>query len=141
MSQQDEATKAPRQTEAESQPNLFALTGTGIQVTYQSTGMVGSPSFTYQDAHLSKTFTGDEMRVVEAGDIRIVTVSIARETDTGYTSFSLVVPGVHLSNGTPAPIATIGITSTHRRGNIPFVGQLDTFSAVDLTGSAAFVEF
>ena len=46
----------------EQQPNLFALTGSGVHLTYSSTSISGKPQLTYQDTGQTRQFTGDEIR-------------------------------------------------------------------------------
>ncbi|MBV8946994.1 MAG: hypothetical protein JO046_00605 [Solirubrobacterales bacterium] len=127
---------------AQDTPNLFAVNGPQVHATYASTGLGGQPSFTYQDAQRALTFTGNEIEVAESELGTTVSVPIEKTVDAGFTSFSLLVPRVRLSNGQTAHIATVGITALHR-GTIdtPLLGQLDTYRTVRLSGTAAFVEF
>lgn len=127
---------------AQETPNLFAVNGAGLHVTYASTGLGGEPHFTYQDAQRTLTFDGANIEASDTEAGTIVSVPIEKTVDAGFTSFSLVVPRVHLANGQSAHITTVGITALHR-GTIdtPLLGQLDTYRTVRLSGTAAFVEF
>ena len=60
----------------------------------------------------------DAARVVEVrvpGKRRVVSVTIVETVDTGYTSFSLLVPGVDLpTDQSSVFMHTEGITTVHR---------------------------
>lgn len=126
---------------ATQQPNVYILTGGGVHVTYMTTGIGGQPSFVYQDAVIGKSFSGDGIRVVADEDSPLVSVSIQVGVDTGYTSFTLIVPRVSLVDGQAAHVVTLGIRGVHRLTmDTPAVGQLDSYHVVHLRGNASFVE-
>src|SRR3954464_10458841 len=101
-------------------PNLYSLQGHGVHVTYSTSGIDGRPHFSYQDAHQSVSFNGDEIRTVQTEVGTLVPVSVRRTVDTGYTSFSVLIPAVNLApQSNSASIATGGITTIHRRSPVP----------------------
>src|SRR3989442_1009713 len=104
---------------AQNQPNLFNLTGRHLHITYATSGIDGQPHFTYQDAHQTLNFRGDQIRAVECDLGMLVSVSIVRSVDSGSTSFSLLVPRIVLDGTTPAQIRTEGITTIHRFSIVP----------------------
>ena len=65
-----------------------------------------------------------------------------RTIDTGYTSFSLLIPKVNLGSA-PAQLSTYAVTTTHRFGVVAAFnkGQTESYSVVHLTGTAQAVVF
>jgi hypothetical protein len=51
-------------------PDLFELSGHGIDVAFMPVGAGGLAHFTYQDAQRSLAFTGDQIPSVPVGDPR-----------------------------------------------------------------------
>ena len=126
------------------QPNLYILSGGGIHVTYSTSGIDGKPHFSYQSAVISKTFSGDQIRVAHSDDLgTLVSVTIVLTVDSGSTSFTLLVPRVNINTGEALTITTEGITTHHRFSIVPAFlhGQLDTYSVRQLTGTAQHVVF
>lgn len=125
-------------------PNQYHLQGGGITVSYLPDGFgplttAGPVRFTYQDAHHSLVFHGDEVRTVEVPDLgTIVSVTLIRTIDIGYTSFSVLLPHVTLPQpAAAAPITTDGITTVHRTF-LAALGhaQTQTYTLTPLTGTA-----
>jgi hypothetical protein len=123
-------------------PNHYSLNGYGpLQVIYASTGFRGEPQLTYQDARQSLQFSGNAIQQVDSDVGTLVSVTIAETTDTGSTTFSLLIPRVTLWNGQPAHIRTFGVTALHRLTiEGPVNGQLDTYHTHHLSGTASVVE-
>src|SRR5262245_2981848 len=101
------------------QPNHFDLSGAylygggTIHVSYTThSGPAtpefpgGPPRFSYQDASLSKSFSGKEIQIVETEAGQLVSVVLRLTVDQGSTTFSLLVPRVNLPAGQPTPIST-----------------------------------
>jgi hypothetical protein len=129
-------------------PNLYDLSGRlpgghTLHVTYSTRGFDGKPHLSYQDGTQGLSFSGDQIRVVEADIGMLVSVTIRMTVDTGSTSFSVLIPRVNLpaGPGQSAPIASDGITTVHRFSVLPMHGQLDLYSVVKLSGTARFVVF
>ena len=90
----------------EQQPILFALTGSGVHLTYSSTSISGKPQLTYQDSGQTRQFSGDEIRRLDHPDLgTLVSVSLVKTVDAGSTSLTVVVPRVALPGRTPRPPA------------------------------------
>lgn len=124
-------------------PNLFQLRGSHLHVTYATTGIDGRPSLTYQDAHLGKSYRGEDVRVVECDVGSLVSVTLRMTVDMGSTSFSLLIPRMRISQGEAATVHTECITTLHSTSIAPQAlhGQLDTYHVAVLQGTAQHVVF
>jgi hypothetical protein len=123
-------------------PNLFELQGEGIIVSYLTTGIAAEPQFSYQDANVSKSLRGGEIRVVETEIDSLVNVTIALTVDAGSTDFTLLIPRINLRLFETVQISTIGITTIHRFSIVgPPHGQVDYYTSRVLSASASFFEF
>src|SRR5262245_21077186 len=78
------------------QPNLFEVSGYGIQVTYSTTSLDGQPHFNYQDTHQSKLFIGNQIHTETTELGTLVSVLLQQTPDAGSTTFTLVVPRINL---------------------------------------------
>ena len=96
------------------QPNLYQLSGKGIQVTYSTTSISGKPLFNYHEGSVVKNFSGDEIQTAETILGNLVTVFIIRTVNSGSTTFTLLIPSVNLPASNSAHIATEGITTLHK---------------------------
>lgn len=124
-------------------PNLYHLSGHHLHVTYATSGIDGKPSLSYQDTHQSKSFRGDEIRVVECDLGVLVSVTLRMTVDVGSTSLSLFVPRMRIHQGTTAAVHTECVTTIH---SMPFapqaaLGQIDTYHVVAVHGTAQHVFF
>jgi len=140
--------------------NLYTLHGNTAQgseaslyVVYALSGP-GAPFFQYRDPSRSLSFSGDQIRVTESPLGNLVTVTTDMTTDTGGTTFTLVVPTVALV-GPSLSISTFGVTTTHRGpvnrgagaapdrapagGLLPNLGQLELYTVTALAGTAESV--
>jgi hypothetical protein len=124
-------------------PNLYTLSGHDVQVTYSTSGIDGTPHFTYQDHTQTLNFRGDEIHRVETDLGSVVSVSIRHTIDAGSTTFSLLIPRVHLVGETSQPIQTEGITTLHKFSSIPALnqGQRDFYTVTEFRGSSSHVFF
>jgi hypothetical protein len=102
----------------------------------------GQLFLSYQDAHDSKSFAKNELRVSQSSDLGlIVSATLMVTPDLGATTLSLLLPAVSLPPGigSSAPITAVSILTFHRTPLFPIgVSQRETFTVTDLTGSAAF---
>ncbi|MFO0762949.1 MAG: hypothetical protein U0359_41320 [Byssovorax sp.] len=124
-------------------PNLYQLQGSNLHITYSTSGIDGKAHFTYQDAHQTLSFRGDEIRTQETEIGMLVSVSLRRTVDTGSTTFTVLIPTVRLDQGHSAPVSTEGITTIHRFSVIPAFnkGQTELYNVAGLRGTAQFVVF
>jgi hypothetical protein len=133
---------APQALPTFAKPNLYELSGHGIDVTFLPVGAGGLAHFSYQDAHRSLQFSGDQIRTVAVADLgTIVSVTLVLTPDSGSTTFSVLLPDVNLDNqrGSSAPVNTDGITTHHRFSLIPQLlrGQLERYHVTPLHGTAS----
>lgn len=124
-------------------PNLFHLSGGGLQLTYATSGLDGKPHLHYQDSHHNLNYSGDQIRVVASDLGTLVSVTLQLTVDAGSTSFTALIPRVNLLNQNSAQIHTDGITATHRFSLVPALnlGQLDLYTVTRLQGTAQHVLF
>lgn len=126
-------------------PNQFHLQGGGISVSYfpEGSGPLspdGAIQVVYQDATRSLRFAAGDVRVVAVPDLgTIVSVTLVRTIDVGFTSFSLLVPTVSVPDrlGSSAPVSTEGITTIHR-AFVRLLGHpaTESYSVTHLSGTA-----
>lgn len=128
---------------APSMPNSYQLQGSGLFVSYTTSGIDGKPHFDYHDAHIVLHFTGEEIRTADLEFGMLVTVTISQTPDVGSTLFTLLVPHVNLDQTQPAHITTRGVTTIQRSSLVPARdhGQTDLYSITSLTGTARLVMF
>jgi hypothetical protein len=122
------------------EPTRYDLYGGGITVSYTPANIAGQPLFSYHDATQTKNFTGKDQIHTESTVIgTLVTVFLMRTIDGPSTSFSLLLPAVRLPPSNSTPITTEGITTLHRGTFIgPPTGQIQSYTVVELQGTAAF---
>jgi hypothetical protein len=124
-------------------PNLYRLTGHRVHVTFTTTSIDGKPSLSYQDAHQSKSFRGDEVRIVECDLGSLVSVTLQNTPDVGSTTLSLMIPRTQITHGQHASLRTYCITTLHSTSFAPAAvhGQMESYEALDLHGTAQHVMF
>lgn len=120
------------------QPNLWVLSGGGIQVRYSS----ATNNFHYHDAFRNENFTGAQIRSVAVPDLgTLVSVTTVLTIDSGSTTFTVLLPATNLDSAAPHPsahVATDGITTAHHF-TIPISllhGQVEFYTVTPLTGTA-----
>jgi hypothetical protein len=124
------------------QPTLYELSGHGIHVTYSTSSISGKPLFNYHDGFQVKNFSGDEIQTVDTILGKLVSVFLIRTIDGGSTSFTLLVPAIHLPPTNVAQVTTEGITTLHKFSIVnPPLGQTELYTVHRLHGTARFVEF
>lgn len=127
---------------ANTQPNLYELSGHGIHVTYSTTSITGKPVFSYHDAAQTKSFSGDQIQTQESILGTLVSVFLMRTIDGPSTSFTVLIPSVRLSGPEVIHISTEGITTLHKFGvPPPPSGQTELYTLHPLRGTARFVVF
>ncbi len=121
-------------TQQDNQPNLFELSGHGVQVTYSTTGIDGHPH------HENLAFSGSEIRTQQSELGTLVSVTLIRTVDAGNTVLTLLLPSIRLTGETAQPFETLAII-TKTFGILPHEGAQPTYHAVKLSGSAQRVFF
>jgi hypothetical protein len=124
------------------QPTLYELSGNGLHVTYSTSSLQGQPLFNYHDNFQVRNFSGNEIQTVDTIVGKLVSVFLIRTVDGGSTSFTLLVPQVHLPPSNVAHITTEGITTLHKFSIVnPPQGQTELYTFHRLHGTARFVQF
>jgi hypothetical protein len=123
------------------QPNLWVLSGGGIQVRYSS----ATNHFHYHDGFRNEHFSGAEIRSVDVPDLgTLVSVTTFLTVDSGSSTFTVLLPSTNLDGTAPHPsthVATDGITTAHHF-LIPVSllhGQVEYYTVTPLTGTASKV--
>ncbi len=125
-----------------SPPNLFELSHAGVHISYSTSSISGKPLFSYHNGQQEQSFSGDEIRVQESELGTLVTVSVKKTVDTGYTSLTLVLPRVNLGKSLRQAINALAIEVEHISGLLPAIGGLDKYQNVyHLHGNASLVFF
>jgi hypothetical protein len=125
------------------EPNLYQLTDSGLKISYSSSSFDGKPRFTYEKGRKTLNFTGDEIHVDDTEIGRLVTVTLAKTVDTGFTSFSVLIPQINLAKiGAKQAFRSIGVQTEHKLTiDTPATGPLETYKVTALRGSASRVLF
>ncbi|WP_426436838.1 hypothetical protein [Bradyrhizobium genosp. P] len=127
---------------ANTEPNLYELSGHGIHVTYSTTSITGKPAFSYHDGSQTKTFIGDEIQIQTSMLGTLVSVFLMRTIDGPSTSFTVLLPGVRLTGPEVVNISTEGITTLHKFAIFgPPPGQTELYTVHRLQGTARFAVF
>jgi hypothetical protein len=126
--------------------NLFELEGYGVRITYSKSSITGDPRFSYTDKDRSLNFSGSEIRVQGSDEIGdLITVTIEAISDLRTVTVSLLVPEFNLSEESRQSsfeTEAIFVTSHTSLGGTGLVqGQLKSYKAVALTGTAQQVDF
>ena len=123
-------------------PNLYQLAGRHLHVSYSTSSFTGDPILTYIDAHQSKSFRGDEIRVMPCDLGMLVSVTL-HTNDMGYATFSLLIPHMQIAPETSATVRTHAVTTLHNHSSTAQLGlgQLDDYDVRDLHGTAQYVIF
>lgn len=141
MSQAQEQPQAASAT-AGNTADLFQFKHNDFHISYSTSSISGKPLFSYKDAQQEQSFSGDDIRTQETELGTLVTVSVKKTVDTGYTSLTLILPKVHLGNTQQQSVDAVAIEVQHLSGQLPVVGSLDKYQRIyHLQGTAAFVLF
>jgi hypothetical protein len=125
------------------QPNLFLITGVGIEITYSTSSFEGPPLLIYKDRQNTLTFQGEEISQLESEIGQQVTVTIEQIPDLRTVTFTLLIPTINLDES-EIRFRTIGIIVTHQTtiGGPDLVkGALQTYRVKELMGRAQSVNF
>ncbi|GAC1423475.1 MAG: hypothetical protein PVS3B3_12890 [Ktedonobacteraceae bacterium] len=123
------------------EPNLFELSNDEMQITYSSTSFTGQAQLNYHTHASVLTFQGQDIRVEKSELGTLVTVSIIRTVDTGYSSLTLLLPHVNLAGSNQQNISTVVILTRHLFGILPHAGAQELYTVQNVQGVALFVEF
>jgi hypothetical protein len=123
-------------------PNQYDLHGPGVTVSYSTSSFAGKPQLSFQKGRQTLNFSGDEIDTRDTTIGTLVTVTIAKTVDRGFTSFSFLLPGIQLSTAAKQSFRAIGITTVTKTTIAgPVKGAQQTYKTVQLKGTAQRVEF
>ena len=123
-------------------PNLYDLRGEGIVVTYSTTSIDGKPRLTLKKGRQTLNFSGDQITSLGTGIGTLVSVVTVKSVDRGFTTFSILLPAIQLTDSKKLSFRTIGITTvTTTTIAGPVKGAQQTYKTVGLRGSAQVVDF
>jgi hypothetical protein len=128
-------------------PNYFDLSGDSIRIGWYPDGSGGpvkegqplGPVLQYTDVSGSQTITGKKLTVSSTAVGTFVTAIVK---DTGVvpgavTAFAALIPDVAVDGRQSVAISTLGALSTHRGVAQLGPGQLERYTLIPLTGTAA----
>jgi hypothetical protein len=126
------------------EPNIYELSGEGMQISYSTSGIEGSPSFSYRGPKGDdQTFSGDEIETLDTALGTEVTVTVADVADLHVITLTLVIPEMWVAPGSGLEFKTIAIYVTREE---PFTGKIglpaarEQFATVNLEGEGKLVE-
>jgi hypothetical protein len=126
-------------------PNRYVLESSDgtTKVDYETTSFIGQPSLnlTQGPGGPIRHFAGSQIRTRNTEIGTLVTVTTRLTTDTGSTSFSVLIPAISLTAASKnETFATEAIITSHTGPNsVPSTGVLETYTFIPLQGEASFV--
>lgn len=124
------------------EPNLYELVCGDRRVTYSTSSIVGQPQFSFTDADGQRTFSGDEIDVLDTAIGSLVAVTLEAAPDLHVISLTVVLPGIRMSRGEEVSFTTLGVITTAKTtiaGPPPGVGH--TYDPLTFDGTAQLVDF
>jgi len=123
-------------------PNVYDLSGEGIAVTYSTTAIDGKPRLTVKKGRKTLSFSGAQIKTLDAGIGTLVSVVLENAADKGSTSLSVLLPAIQLADSKKQSFRTIGITTVARTTIVgPGAGAQQTYKTIALRGSAQHADF
>lgn len=126
-------------------PNRYVLESSDgtIKVDYETTSFIGQPilNLTHGPGGPIRHFAGSQIRTRNTEIGTLVTVTTRLTTDTGSTSFSVLIPAISLAAVADSKtFATEAILTSHTGpDSVPSTGVLETYTFIPLKGEATFV--
>ncbi len=125
----------------QNQPNLFELTGDAT-ISYSTSSFAGPPHFSYHDSQFNVQVSGADIRTADHELGKLVTVTLAKTVDAGFTTVTLVLPAFRMGAHTEQRFETIGVVCKHLTSFLPSQqAALQTYKALKLHGTAKLVNF
>ncbi|WNG45465.1 hypothetical protein F0U60_16175 [Archangium minus] len=133
----------PTQQGAILSPNHFELKGKDIHVNFSETSFTGEPRMQYRDRQRQVNASGDEIRQVDVGIGKLVTIVLqSNAADAELIEFSVLIPHAILTGSDRSVrINTLGITTRSPGFIAPTTRQLTTYAEVRLTGEGMSLDF
>lgn len=122
-------------------PNHFELRGKDVRVSFSETSFTGEPLMQYRDRKRQVNARGDEIRQVDLGFGKLVTIVLqSNAADAELILFSVLIPNASLTGSdVRVRIHTLGITTRGPGFVAPSTRQIETYSEVRLSGEGTFV--
>ncbi|WP_257445842.1 hypothetical protein [Archangium lipolyticum] len=122
-------------------PNHFELKGKDIRVSFSETSFTGEPIMQYRDRRRQVNARGDEIRQVDVGIGKLVTIVLqSNAADAESIQFSVLIPPALLTGSDQSVhINTLGITSRGPGFIAPSTQQLERYAEVRLSGEGTFI--
>ena len=119
-------------------PNQYDLRGRGVTISYSVTSISGKPLLAFKKGKQTLNFSGDEIGVLDTIIGSLVTVTIAKTVDRGFTTFSFLLPSIQLTSPSARQtFQTIGITTVHKTTIAgPIKGVQQSYKSLQLRGTA-----
>lgn len=124
-------------TQQSNLPNLYHLSGEGIQITYTPSNNNGQAELDYQDVQGSRTFIGDRVRSEKSSIGTLITVLLAGVADGNVVTLTLLVPNINMAGKDQQSFETLAIVTTNRSSFTgPPPGADQTYQVYNLQGTA-----
>jgi hypothetical protein len=131
--------------------NYYDLSGSSTRIGWYPKGKGGpivaggppanAPVLLFSNGSIDATVWGDDLTVGAATPVGTFVVGVVKKTNIvpgGQTSFVVLIPDVVLDTQ-PVNVRTVGVLSVHRGTAQLGPGQLETYTEMALTGTAASV--
>jgi len=119
-------------------PNLYKLHDGAVNITYST--VPGKAYFLYEGPQQQTIeSSGDQVRVVNDPDLGTVVSISLQASDSGSTTFVLIVPRVVLTGDQSVSVKTMALIASRKPSSSSARGQLDTYSTRTLSGTAEHV--
>jgi hypothetical protein len=127
-------------------PNYYDLNGHSTRISWYPEGtggpiVVGRPTgpvLEYSSGSMDASVSGDDLTITTTPMGTFVT-AVVKKTNIvpgGVTVFAVLIPDVIVDGTNSAAIHTVGVLSLHRGTSNIGPGQLETYTTVQLTGTA-----
>jgi hypothetical protein len=124
-------------------PDQYDLLGQGVVISYSTSSIAGKPQMTFKKGRQTLNFSGDEINSLDTQIGTLITVTIAKTVDKGFTTFSFLLPAIDLAAGAAKQsFKSIGLTTIHKTTIAgPVTGAQETYKSLPLSGIARQVLF
>jgi hypothetical protein len=122
--------------------NHFELAGGSLEILYSASTDPTLSKLQYRNGDQRAYFHGSDITTLATPAGTMVSVTIRRTVDMGYTALSLLIPRVRVGAGSNAPVDTVAVITNHLPAIGPALttGQLDAYTFTPLQGTGACVE-